>query len=128
MGPWAHGPMGLDRSRIDPGSIQDHSLAQKMGGAHGPSILHYIYIILYYVILYYISPLLSADAGCYIFIFILHYIILYFNILYYILYYIILYVTMFYYILLSCLLSPTHSLPNSAPGSFCKRISSTPGG
>ena len=21
MGPWAHGPMGLDRSRIDPGSI-----------------------------------------------------------------------------------------------------------
>ena len=24
-GPWAHGPMGLDQSRIDPGSIQDRS-------------------------------------------------------------------------------------------------------
>ena len=62
----------------------------QMGGAHGPMgplyylILYYImlcYIILYYIILcyvilyyiisyhiilYYISPLLSADAGCYI--------------------------------------------------------------
>ena len=82
MGPWAHGPMGswahgtmgpwawidpgsiLDRSWIDPGSILDRSWIDPGPWAHGPIILYYI-----------IFPLLSADAGCYILILIIYYII-----------------------------------------------------
>ena len=37
MGPWAHGPIGLNRSRIDPGSILDRSWIDPGSiQAHGP--------------------------------------------------------------------------------------------